>query len=74
MTPCDRLLASPDVSAATQKKLRQTRAALNPFDLQRRLDAALRPILQRALRSSRPMGSLLSEPVAATKSPITTVS
>jgi hypothetical protein len=50
------------------------RAALNPFDLQRRLDTALRPILQRALRSSRPTGSLHCAPVAATKSPITTVS
>ncbi len=66
MTPCDRLLASPDVAEATKKKLRQTRAALNPFDLQRRLDTALRPILQRALRSSRPTGSLHSKPVAAT--------
>jgi hypothetical protein len=72
MTPCDRLLASPDVSEATKKKLRQTRAALHPFDLQRQLDAALRPILQRALRSSRPTGSLLSAPVAATP-PIETI-
>ena len=76
LTPCDRLLASPDVSAAAKKKLRQTRSALNPFDLQRRLDAALRPILQRALRSSRPTGSLHSAPVAATSTlqTITTVS
>jgi len=76
LTPCDRLLASPDVSAAAKKKLRQTRSALNPFDLQRRLDAALRPILQRALRSSRPTGSLHSAPVAATPTlqTITTVS
>lgn len=73
MTPCDRLLASPDVSAEAKKKLRQTRAALNPFALQRQLEAALRPIRQRALRSSRPAGSLHSEPVAATK-PLTTVS
>src|SRR5664279_1406156 len=49
LTPRDRLLASPGVSAATKKQLRQTRAALNPFELQRRLDAALRPIRQRAL-------------------------
>jgi hypothetical protein len=66
MTPCDRLLASPDLSDAAKEKLRQTRAALNPFDLQRRLDAALRPILQRALRSSRLSGSLHSAPIAAT--------
>jgi hypothetical protein len=44
MTPCDRLSASPDVSAATKKKLCQTRAALNPFELQRQLNAALRPL------------------------------
>jgi len=74
MTPCDRLLASPNVSESAKKKLRQTRAALNPFELQRRLDAALRPILQRALRSSRHAGSLHCAPVAATKSPTTTVS
>jgi hypothetical protein len=74
LTPCDRLLACPDVGPTTKKKLRQIRAALNPFALQRRLDAALRPILQRALRSSRPAGSLHSEPVAATKSLTTTVS
>ena len=76
MTPCDRLLASPNVSESAKKKLRQTRAALNPFDLQRRLDAALRPIRQRALRSSRPTGSLHSAPVAATPTlqTITTVS
>jgi hypothetical protein len=74
MTPCDRLLASPAVSPAMKKKLRQTRAALNPLALHRQLDAALRPILQRALRSSRPTGSLHSAPVAATTSPITAVS
>ena len=74
MTPCDRLLASPNVSESAKKKLRQTRAALNPFELQRRLDAALRPVLQRALRSSRHAGSLHCAPVAATKSPTTTVS
>jgi hypothetical protein len=65
MTPCDRLLASPDIGAAAKKKLRQTRAALNPFELQRRLNEALRPILHRALRSSRPSGSLHSTPDAA---------
>jgi len=74
MTPCERLLASAQVSAAAKKKLRQTRAALNPFELQRRLNVALRPILQRALRSSRPSGSLHSAPVVATKSTLTTVS
>ena len=69
MTPCDRLLSSPDVPETTKEGLRKTRAALNPFDLQRQLDLALGPILQRALRSSRPTGSLHSAPVAATSSP-----
>ncbi len=52
ITPCDRLLLSPDVSPAAKKKLRQKRATLNPFELQRRLEAALRPVLQRALFQS----------------------
>jgi hypothetical protein len=72
MTPCDRLLASPSVSAVVKKKLRQTRAGLNPFELHRQLEAALRPIRQRALRSSRPTGSLHCAPVAA-KPPIITI-
>ena len=65
-TPCDRLLASDAIDPATKARLRATRAALNPFELQRRLEQALRPVLQRALRSSRPTGSLHSAPVAAT--------
>ena len=65
-TPCDRLLASDAIDAATKARLRATRAALNPFELQRRLEKALHPVLQRALRSSRPTGSLHSAPVAAT--------
>lgn len=66
LTPCERLLKSRKVRAEAKKKLRQKREELNPFALQRGLEAALRPVLQRALRSSRPTGSLHEAPVAAT--------
>jgi hypothetical protein len=69
MTPCDRLLASDAVSAWKKAHLRATRKALNPFDLNRRLEVALRPLLLRALHSSRPPGSLHSEPEEATFTP-----
>ncbi|MBL9178698.1 MAG: hypothetical protein JNM65_11595, partial [Verrucomicrobiaceae bacterium] len=42
MTPCDRLLASDAVSAWKKAELRAVRKALNPFELNRRLEAALR--------------------------------
>jgi hypothetical protein len=66
LTPCERLLKSRKVSTEAKKKLRQKREELNPFALQRGLEAALRPVLQRAHRSSRPTGSLHEAPVAAT--------
>lgn len=66
MTPCDRLLASDAISTSKKTQLRATRKALNPFELNRRLEAALRPLLLRALHSSRPTGSLHCEPAAAT--------
>jgi len=66
MTPCDRLLASDAVSAWKKAELRAARKALNPFELNRRLEAALRPLLLRALHSSRPTGSLHCVPAAAT--------
>lgn len=69
LTPCDRLLGSDAVSAAKKAALKAARKALNPFDLHRRLEDALRPLLLRALHSSRPTGSLHSEPAAATLSP-----
>ncbi len=53
-TPCDRLLASPHVDAPTKQKLRSQRQSLNPFELKRALERALRPILLRGLRASRP--------------------
>ena len=73
-TPCDRLLACEHISAAAKKKLIATRKALNPFELARQIEAALRPILQRALRSSRPTGSLHSGHAEATSAPLTSVS
>lgn len=68
MTPCDRLLASTAISGKKKTELRAARKTLNPFELNRRLETALRPLLLRALHSSRPAGSLHSEPAAATVS------
>ena len=59
-TPCDRLLQSADVSETTKRNLRRQRKALNPFELNRKLEEALRRVLLRPLRSSRPTGSLHS--------------
>ena len=58
LTPCERLLGSPDMDAANKRKLREQRAALNPFELHRRLEEGLRAFLHRALHSSRPTDSL----------------
>lgn len=66
LTPCERLLKSRKISAEAKKKLLQKREELNPFALQRGLEAALRPVLQRAHRSSRPTGSLHEAPATAT--------
>ncbi len=73
-TPCDRLLKSVHVDAETKERLRATRAGLNPFELARRIEEALGRILPRALRSSRPTGSLHSEPEAGSPSTFTSVS
>jgi hypothetical protein len=74
MTPCDRLLQSEDISVETKRKLRATRAKLNPFELHRQLETALHPILLRALRCSRPTGSLHFEHEESSTNPLTTVS
>ncbi len=66
MTPCDRLLQSDAVSEEKKAELRAARKALNPFKLNRKLETALRPLLLRALHSSRPTGSLHCEPEEAT--------
>jgi hypothetical protein len=73
-TPCERLLASEDINAAAKKRLKAERARLNPFELARQIEAALSAILHGALHSSRPAGSLHSEPHEATTAVLTTVS
>jgi len=73
LTPCERLLKSRHISAKAKARLREQRAALNPFELHQKLEQALRAVLHRALRSSRPTGSLHYAPDAA-KSTTTTVS
>lgn len=73
-TPCDRLLACAHVDAAIKKTLQIERARLNPFDLARKIETALRRILQPPLRSSRPTGSLHSGEVQGKKTTTTSVS
>jgi hypothetical protein len=73
-TPCDRLLACPEIKRATKQKLQQQRATLNPFDLARKIEQALRRILQHPLRSSRPTGSLHSGDAEGKNTTITSVS
>ncbi len=58
MTPCDRLLQSPDVDEATKRVLRKTRKQLNPFALKRGLERALKEVLAHAHPARRPTGSL----------------
>ena len=65
MTPCDRLLQSTAIDGKTKRSLRAKRKGLNPFELNRKLETALRPLLLRALHSSRLTGSLHSEPEEA---------
>jgi hypothetical protein len=72
-TPCERLLACREIPAATKNRLRKQRSGWDPFLLHKKLEEGLRRVLQRALHSSRPTGSLRSAPVGAI-SPETTVS
>jgi hypothetical protein len=74
LTPCDRLLGCAEVDQATKKKLQKERAGLNPFNLARKAESALRRILQRSLRSSRPTGSLHSGNAEGKKAAATSVS
>jgi hypothetical protein len=69
LTPCERLLASKDVSAAAKRRLRTTCESLNPFELHRQLESGLRAILHRALHSSRPTDSLHCAPDAGKTTP-----
>jgi hypothetical protein len=73
-TPCDRLLACAQVDRASKDRLEQERARLNPFDLARNVERALRRVLQRSLRSSRPTGSSHSGNANGNKTAITSVS
>jgi hypothetical protein len=68
-TPCERLLASPDVTAAAKQRLREERAGLNPFELHRRLEEGPRAILHRTRHSSRPADSLCCAPDAGKSIP-----
>ena len=66
MTPCDRLLSIGAVSAWKKAELRAARKALNPFEMNRRLEVAPRPLMLLALHSSRHTGSLHCVHAAAT--------
>lgn len=70
-TPCERLLASPDVGAEAKTRLRTGLASLNPFELHRRLEDGLRAILHRSLHSSRPPDSLHCATDAGKSTPMT---
>ena len=70
LTPCDRLLASPDMSVETKKRLKHELARLNPFELHRRLEEGLRTTLHRPLHSSRPSDFLHCAADAGTCNPI----
>ena len=64
-TPCDRLLGSNAIDQATKASLIARRATMNPFALHAQLENGLRRVLERALHSSRPTGSLRCAPVPA---------
>lgn len=53
-TPFARVLASAEVSEQTKRKLRETKARLNPFELKAQVDRRLRQI--QAMHRSRPCG------------------
>jgi hypothetical protein len=61
-TPCDRLLGCPQIPESIKRRLRKERSALDPFRLHEELESRLRRVLDRALHSSRPTGSLRSAP------------
>ena len=70
LTPCERLLASPDVSLESKRRLKGELTRLNPFELHRRLEEGLRAILHRPLHSSRPSDSLHCAADAGTSIPM----
>jgi len=59
-TPCDRLLASDDISKETKRLLIQRRSELDPIELGNEVEKGLRRILQLSHHSGRPTGSLRS--------------
>lgn len=61
-TPCDRLLDCMHIPIEQKQALQQQRKLLDPFELHKKLELALRQILHRALHSSRPTGALHSAP------------
>jgi hypothetical protein len=65
LTPCERLLACPEIPARQKRQLRQRRAALDPFLLHDQLEQRLGRVLAMALHSSRPTGSLRCAPKPA---------
>ena len=68
-TPCERLLGCSQIPEETKRRLRQQRASMDPFHLHEQLEARLRSLLDRALHSSRPAGSLRSAPDPANVQP-----
>jgi len=52
-TPCERLLASPQVLDEDKERLRREFSALDPFDLQARLEAKLKKILRLVRRQTK---------------------
>jgi len=58
MTPCDRLLACPEVPQKIKAQLKRQRKALNPFALKHELEERLKPILEHAHPARRPPGFL----------------
>jgi len=59
-TPCDRLLASDDISKETKRLLIERRSELDPIELGNEVEKRLRRILKLSPHSSRPTGSLRS--------------
>lgn len=58
MTPCDRLLACNHIDDHMKRRLRRQRASLNPFQLKRKLEQALKHVLDQAHPARRPTGAL----------------
>ncbi|MBM3333957.1 transposase family protein [Candidatus Sumerlaeota bacterium] len=53
-TPCDRLLASDNISDAEKEKLRRERDSLDPYELHKRIEAKLKAIFDRVRLTQKP--------------------